>query len=162
MNVRSFLFLLITIGWSVVFISCQGIFGPKEPETPCENLSFLNFKGSTEGFPVATYDTIWIETYVKNSKFDQLKWRYLVRHKQGWPLDEVNGNFDFPNEVTTYSDIRIRFSKDIDFKLTELQTAWVAPKTEADFYKCTITTYKLNGKPMDYNGFTFVAPAGIP
>jgi len=121
---------------------------PEPPSEPCKNVSWRSFPTSTDGYQSHRFDTITIQTYVKNSHFDSLIKTFKVlntNHYQDNP--KYRRGFSFPDEVTSEFDLLIIIGKKDRYKITEVTTKWI-PRMCQSFcgYDCTITTFLLNGQ----------------
>jgi hypothetical protein len=118
------------------FLSCNSSKIAPPPKEACENIALKN-SITTSGFPIDIYDSVIVQTYVKNSKFDTTISEYTV------PLRD---QLDLPETVTTGFDLKIIIYDSLEFKITEMKTAW-DPKYCQDFcgYTCDLVSSRLNG-----------------
>lgn len=118
------------------------------PTEPCTNLSWSTSSVGTHGYVAEKFDTVIIQTYVKNSHFDSLVATFKVLNN-----GEINDkqrqskSFSLPEEITTDFDLLIVMGKRDSFEITKVKTGWV-PRMCQSFcgYSCTITTLLINGE----------------
>lgn len=59
--------------------------------------------------------------------------------------ERVERYLSFPETITTTYDLKIKFSKDLEYKITEMKSAWLYYSEDSD-YACQVSSFKLNGK----------------
>lgn len=119
---------------------------PPYPTDKCENISLYQLPVITHGFSEYKFNNVTIQTFKKGSQFkeDHLE-QYDVQLNDYSDLQRSTRSFTIPNEVTTASDIRILFSEDLIFELTELSADWEENWYIEAGYECSLVSYKLNG-----------------
>jgi hypothetical protein len=154
---KNYLFLLLTC-W-LFFVSCEmhnpptarvkpSSKIPDPPTEPCENVSWSTFPASTEGYQSHRFDTIIIQTYVKNTHFDSLIKTFKVLNSIHYrDAPKYRRGFSFPDEITSEFDLLIVIGKKDRYEITEVKTEWI-PRYCQSFcgYDCTITTFLVNGQ----------------
>jgi hypothetical protein len=147
----------------VLLFSCAGSNNiPPPPTEKCENISLDNLPVITHGFYSDTYDSVIVETFVKNSKFDTLLKKYVLKLSSIRDKERVERDFSLPKEITTGTDIKISLNDSLIYKITEIQTAWV-PRWCQSFcgYECTMTSFKINDSIDNDGGNIFIEEPNI-
>lgn len=119
----------------------------KAPTERCENVSWGQFPAITHGFHTKEFDTVTIETYIKNTNFDSLVSSFKVLNDaKSYGNDAYQKGFSFPKEVTSAFDLFISIGKE-KYRITDVKTDWV-PRMCQSFcgYDCTITNFEVNGQ----------------
>nr|WP_294860778.1 hypothetical protein [uncultured Fluviicola sp.] len=153
---KNYLFIFLICG--LFFVSCKGhphtprvkpsFQVPGPPAEPCENVSWSAFPANTDGYQSHRFDTITVQTYVKNSHFDSLIKTFKVLNTSHYRDDpKYRRGFSFPDEITSEFDLLITIEKKDHYKITEVKTKWI-PRYCQSFcgYECTITTFLVNGQ----------------
>lgn len=154
---KNYLFLLLVS--IIVFSSCnereKEKLNPIEkpdidnpPTEPCENISWASLPMRTHGYTAEKFDTVIVKTYIKNSNFDSLVSTFeVLNDRESNDKIRQEKGFSLPKEITTDFDLLIVMGKRDNFKITEIQTDWVARYCQSFCgYECTITHYLLNGQ----------------
>lgn len=141
-----------------LLLSCGGSDHiPPPPTEKCENISIDNLPVITYGFYPDSYDSVIIESFVKNSKFDSLLNRFTIKLSSVSDKERVERDFSLPKQITTVSDIKMTFNHTLVYKITEIKTAWV-PRWCQSFcgYECTMSSFKLNDSLDNDGGNIFI------
>lgn len=115
------------------------------PTEKCENIPIDCLPIITHGFHTDVYDSVIVETFVKNSNFDTLLNSYVLKLSNIRDIQRIDRQISLPKEITTGMDFKIAFNPNLVYKITEIQTSWV-PRWCHDFcgYQCTMTSFKIN------------------
>ncbi len=148
----------ITIISLTILLSCGGSNDiPPPPTEKCENISIDNLPVITHGFYPDTYDSVVVETFLKNSNFDSLLKRYKIKLTSVMDKERVQRDFALPKDITTATDIRFTFNDSLEYKITDIQKGWV-PRWCQSFcgYECTMTSFKINDSLDNDGGNIFI------
>ena len=108
----------LTIIGLTILLSCGGSNDiPPPPKEKCENISIDNLPVITHGFYPNTYDSVVVETFLKNSNFDTLLNRYKIKLTFVMDKERVQRDFTLPKEITTATDIRLIFNDSLEYKI---------------------------------------------
>ena len=131
-----------------------------KPTEKCENLSFDDQRIETYGFNPENYDTVKVESFVKNSRFDTLIHSYKIKL---FPLSSEDTckarDLTLLKKTTTNADIQLTFNDTLKYKITDIQTEWVPQMCEALCgYTCRIVSFKVNDEEFWHWNIIIIAP----
>lgn len=131
-------------------IACSSPDVSRYPSEPCENIDLSNLPIIMRGFAPENYNSVSIETYRKNSKFDSLISVFYLNIDKPNKMRKNERMLRLPAEITTGYDWNIVFNDSLSYKLTEMTTEW-EPRWCESFcgYACTLNSYKLDGELDD-------------
>jgi hypothetical protein len=144
---------LLIISAIITLFSCNNSSEiPPAPKEPCKGINIWNLPVITHGFYEHEFDSVLIETYANNSHFDEKFSEYSIELGKVRDSERVARSFNLPKAITTNNDLKIIFSDDLSYKVTEMKTEWI-PRWCQSFcgYSCTLSSFKLNGK-LDQSG----------
>ena len=101
----------------------------------------------THGFDENEFDSVVVETYSKNSGFDEKISKHRLKLGKVNDSQRIARSFNLPKTITTIYDLKIVFSDSLSYRITDIKTEWV-PRWCQSFcgYECTLSSFKLNGK----------------
>ena len=102
----------------------------------------------THGFYENEFDSILVETYSKNSDFDEkISEQQTEQLGKVYDSERVARSFNLPKTITTKYDLKIIFNDSLSYQITEMKTEWI-PRWCQSFcgYERTLSSFKLNGK----------------
>lgn len=131
-----------------------------KPTEKCENISFDNQRPIiTYGFDPENYDSVIVQSFVKNSRFETLIHSYKIQ------LSTISSDtckvrfLTLLKETTTNADIQLTFNDTLKYKITDIQTEWVPLMCEALCgYTCRIVSFKVNDEEFWHWNIIIIAP----
>jgi len=131
-----------------------------KPTEKCKNISFDDQRPiKTYGFNPENYESVKVESFVKNSRFDTLIHSYKIKLS---PISSDTRKVRYltiSKETTTDVDIQITFNDTLKYKITDIQTEWVPIRCEALCgYTCRIVSYKVNDEEFWHWNIIIIAP----
>lgn len=105
------------------------------------------FTNNNPWFDINNYNSVVIQTYIKNSNFDTIIKEYKIII--GDVEDKLRQERDIvlPESITTNTDLRIIFNDTLKYDVTEMKTKWEGRYAQSFVgYQCTLVSYKLNGE----------------
>ncbi|MBD3635991.1 MAG: hypothetical protein HUJ25_01515 [Crocinitomicaceae bacterium] len=110
----------------------------------------------THGFSESKYNSATVQTFEKGSNFEtnHLK-QFGIQLDKYSDIARQTRTFSLPKEVTTAYDLKIIFSGDLEYKITEMTVDWEENWYIEEGYECNLIAYKLNGK-LDSRGSNII------
>ena len=131
----------------------------KIPSPPTEKCvaSLFSWPVVTYGFSPETYDSVTVQSFVKNSKFDSLLGTYVVLLEKIRDNEGKERDFNLPKPITNETDLKLIFNDTLVYKITELKMEWV-PRWGESFigYGPQLTSYRLNDSLNTNGGNIFI------
>lgn len=147
MKVLIFVVFLISLSFWSCNLSNEK---PQPPEEPCENISLWSMPIITYGFSTSNYDSVTIQLYDKNSKFEIMQEELTIELGKVTDSSRITRYLNLPETVTTESDFMIIFNDSLQYRITEMKTEWVERYGHSFIgYECTLVSYKINGELDD-------------
>lgn len=131
-----------------VLASCSNTPIPPPPTEPCDCVEMSTYPVITNGFIGSEFDTVTIQRYYKNSKFDSLLEEYKVAidvmSSREEDVSRARRTMDFPRGITSCNDYVFIFADSTRFAVDSIQPMWVKRYcNEFCGYDCTIVSYRM-------------------
>jgi hypothetical protein len=126
----------------------------EKPIAPCEFVSWYSKPVIIKGYSEKVIELAIVETYIKNSNFDSVIKRYVIKiGSKVSDTDNLEKSFNLPKEVNSSFDFKIIFNNSQVLKITNVKTNWILRyfNGSAKGFLCEIVSFDLNGQPSEGN-----------